>query len=300
MRVLITGATGMIGTQLSAALRKQNIDVHYLSTHKEIKSEPGYTGFYWDVKQGIIDESCMLGVDAVVHLAGASIAKRWTSSYKQEIIESRILSANLLYKILKNNPHQVKHLISASAIGIYPDSLSENYHETDTRVDESFLGEVVVKWENSVDKFTQIGIAVSKLRTGLVLSSEGGMLQEVIKPIKLGAGSALGSGKQWQSWIHIDDIVGLYIHLITNSLDGIYNGVAPNPVTNAVLTKTAAEVLSKPFFMPNVPEAILKLLLGEMHYLLVASQKVSADKCIASGYHFKYTDLQTALVDLLE
>lgn len=300
MRVLISGATGMIGTQLSAALRKKNIDIHYLSTHKEMKSEPGYRGFYWDPEQGIIDESCMLGVDVIVHLAGASIAKRWTSSYKQEIIESRILSANLLYKILKNNPHQVKHLISASAIGIYPNSLTETYHEDDPRVDESFLGEVVVKWEKSVDKFRQIDIAVSKMRTGLVLSSEGGMLQELVKPIKLGAGSPLGSGKQWQSWIHIDDIVGLYIHLITNSLEGVYNGVAPTPVINSVLTKRVADVLSKPFFMPNVPETMLKLALGEMHYLLVASQKVSADKVLESGYNFKYTDLDSALVDLLK
>ena len=300
MRVLITGATGMIGTQLSSALREINVDIHYLSIDKDIKNEPGYAGFYWNPEQGIIDENCMLGVDVIVHLAGASIAKRWTTAYKQEIIESRILSANLLYKILKKNPHQVKHLISASAIGIYPNSLTQDYYESDTRVDESFLGEVVVKWEQSVDKFKQIGILVSKLRTGLVLSSTGGMLQEVVKPIKFGAGSPLGSGKQWQSWIHIDDIVGMYVHLITNSLTGIYNGVAPNPVTNATLTNKVADVLSKPFFMPNVPSSILKLMLGEMHYLLVASQKVNAEKITNSGYNFKYTDIDSALVDLLK
>lgn len=300
MRVLITGATGMIGTQLSSALRTLDIDIHYLSIDKDIKSEPGYTGFYWDPAQGIIDESCMLGVDVIVHLAGASIAKRWTNSNKQEIIESRILSANLLYKILKYNPHQVKHLISASAIGIYPDSLTENYQESDTSVDESFLGEVVAKWEQSVDKFKQIDIDVTKLRTGLVLSSKGGMLEELVKPIKFGVGSPLGSGKQWQSWIHIDDIVGIYVHLITNSLSGIYNAVAPYPVTNSVLTKSVADVLSKPFFMPHVPTSILKLILGEMHYLLVASQKVSANKILKSGYKFKYTDLDTALIDLLK
>ena len=143
-------------------------------------------------------------------------------------------------------------------------------------------------------------IDVTKLRTGLVLSSKGGMLQELVKPIKFGVGSPLGSGKQWQSWIHIDDIVGIYVHLITNSLSGIYNAVAPYPVTNSVLTKSVADVLSKPFFMPHVPTSILKLILGEMHYLLVASQKVSANKILKSGYKFKYTDLDTALIDLLK
>lgn len=300
MRVLITGATGLIGTHLSQTLRQHKIDVHYLSIDKKIKSEPSYTGFYWNPQQGIIDESCMLGVDVIVHLAGAPISKRWTASYKQEIIESRTLPANLLYKTLKNNPHQVKRIISASAIGIYPDSLTENYIESDTRVDESFLGEVVVKWEQHVDKFKRLNIEVSKLRTGLVLSAAGGVLQELTKIIKLNMGSPLGSGKQWQSWIHIDDIVGIYLHLITQQTVGVYNGVAPNPVTNKSLTHKIAAVLSKSFFMPNVPEPMLKLALGEMHYLLIASQKVSAEKIQSAGYNFKFLELDEALVDLLK
>lgn len=300
MRVLITGATGLIGSRLQQVLHDRNFDIHYLSTQKDIESKPGFSGFYWNPAQGVIDENCMLGVDVIIHLAGAPIGKRWTQSYKQEIIESRILSANLLYKTLKNNPHQVRQIIAASAIGVYPNSLTNVYTEDNQGVDRSFLGDVVVKWEESVDKFKQLGLKVAKLRTGLVFSDKGGMLDELVKPIKFGLGSAYGSGKQQQSWIHIDDLVNIYLHIITNQLEGIYNGVAPNPVTNSYLTKRIAEVLSKPYFMPSIPASILKLILGDMHYLLVASQNVSADKIVETGYDFKYPVLEVALVDLLK
>lgn len=300
MKVLITGATGMIGSELVSLLLQNGIHVHYLTTSKkEIKSENNFQGFYWNPQQGIIDENCMLGVDSIIHLAGASISKRWTESYKQEIIESRIVSANLLYKLLKNNPHQVKQFVSASAIGIYPDDLQKLYTEDEKATDQSFLGHVVVKWEESVDKFRQLDIKVCKIRTGLVLSKKGGMLQELVKPIKMGVGSPFGSGKQWQSWIHIDDLVHLYFYVVQNQWQGIYNAVAPNPVTNAALSQAVAAKLGKPFFMPNVPKFLMKLVLGEMYILLFTSQKVSAQKAIDNGYEFKFKKLETALADLL-
>ncbi len=300
MRVLITGATGLIGTRLQTHLVSQNIEINYLSTQKDRIDKPGANGFYWNPAQGIIDENCMLGVDVVIHLAGAPIAKRWTQAYKQEIVESRILSANLLYKTLRNNPHQVRQLVSASAIGIYPNNFKKTFSENSNEVDNSFLGDVVVNWEQSADKFRQLGINVCKIRTGLVFSADGGMLQELSKPAKLGFGTAFGSGKQWQSWIHIDDLVGIYSYVIQHNKDGIYNAVAPNPVTNSYLTKRIAEVLSKPYFMPNAPSSVLKLLLGDMHYLLIASQKVAADKIIEEGYEFKYPVLELALINLLK
>ena len=300
MKVLITGATGMIGSELAALFLQNGISVHYLTTSKkEIKSENNFQGFYWNPQQGMIDENCMLGVDSIIHLAGASISKRWTQSYKQEIIESRIVSANLLYKILKSNPHQVKQFVSASAIGIYPDSLSKLYTEDEKSVDGSFLGNVVVKWEESVDKFKLLNINVCKIRTGLVLSKKGGMLQELLKPIKLGLGSPFGTGKQWQSWIHIYDLVHLYFYVVTHEWQGIYNAVSPNPVTNTTLTKSVAEKLRKPFFMPNIPKFLMKFILGEMHILLFTSQKVSAQKAIDNGFEFKYKNLDAALKDLL-
>ena len=300
MKVLITGATGMIGSELAALFLQNGISVHYLTTSKkEIKSENNFQGFYWNPQQGMIDENCMLGVDSIIHLAGASISKRWTQSYKQEIIESRIVSANLLYKILKSNPHQVKQFVSASAIGIYPDSLSKLYTGDEKSVDGSFLGNVVVKWEESVDKFKLLNINVCKIRTGLVLSKKGGMLQELLKPIKLGLGSPFGTGKQWQSWIHIHDLVHLYFYVVTHEWQGIYNAVSPNPVTNTTLTKSVAEKLRKPFFMPNIPKFLMKFILGEMHILLFTSQKVSAQKAIDNGFEFRYKNLDAALKDLL-
>ncbi|MFT3795599.1 TIGR01777 family oxidoreductase [Flavobacterium sp.] len=300
MKILITGATGMIGSELASLLLQNGHSIHYLSTSKkDLKNEPNYQGFHWNPQQGVIDENCMLGVDVIVHLAGASISKRWTQTYKQEIIESRIVSANLLYKLLKCNPHQVKHFVSASAIGIYPDSLTQNYTEDNKSVDASFLGNVVVKWEESVDKFKLLNIKVCKIRTGLVLSDKGGALKEMKKPIQMGLGSPFGSGKQWQSWIHISDLVHLYYFAILKEWQGVYNAVAPNPVTNAELTKAIATKLNKPFFMPNIPQFLLKIMLGEMHMLLFASQKVSSQKAIDNGFEFRYHHLEQALNDLL-
>lgn len=300
MKILITGATGLIGSKLGTLLLQNGHSINYLSTSKKkLIDEPNYQGFYWNPQQGFIDENCMIGVDVIVHLAGASIAKRWTQSYKQEIIESRIMSANLLYKLLKCHPHQVKQFVSASAIGIYPDSLTANYTEDNKEVDASFLGNVVVKWEESVDKFKLLNINVCKIRTGLVLSNDGGMLPEIKKPVNLGIGSAFGSGLQWQSWIHIDDLVHLYYFLILKQWQGVYNGTAPNPVTNAQLTKKVAVKMNKPFFMPNIPKFLMKIVLGEMHMLLFASQKVSSQKAIDNGFEFKYKTIDAALDDLI-
>lgn len=300
MKILITGATGLIGTELVNLLSKNKIDIHYLALHSEqIIDRPGVSGFLWDPLRCKIDENCMIGVDTIIHLAGAPISKKWTSAYKQEIIESRTMSANLLYKTLKQNPHQVKHIISASAIGIYPDSLTAESTEETRDTDDSFLGNVVIKWENSVNKFSQLGLKVCKIRTGLVLSKKGGALPELLKPIKLGVGSPFGSGKQWQSWIHIDDLVQLYFTAAQEEWDGIYNGTAPNPVTNATLTKRVAEILKKPLFMPNVPKFAMKMVLGEMYILLFASQKVIPQKALMRGFKFKFPTLDVALHNLL-
>lgn len=301
MKILITGATGLIGTELVSLLLQNGISIHYLARNKkEIKDEANYHGFLWNPEQGKIDENCLLGVDAIIHLAGAPISMRWTNKNKQEIIESRILSTNLLYRTLKSHPHQVKQLISASAIGIYPDSLEKVYTEDDKSVDNSFLGQVVLKWEQVADQFKRLDIKVCKIRTGLVLAKKGGMLKELLKPIKLGAGSAYGSGKQWQSWIHIDDLVHLYYFALQNNWEGVYNATAPNPVDNEELTKTIAKVLEKPYFMPNIPEFVLKLMLGEMHILLIASQNVSSQKAQDNRFVFKFRTLEKALKALLQ
>ncbi|MBE99455.1 TIGR01777 family oxidoreductase [Flavobacterium coralii] len=301
MRVLVTGATGLIGNELVSLLLKNGVYINYLTTSEDkLQSEQRYSGFYWNPDNGNIDENCIDDVDAIIHLAGASVSKRWTKAYKQEILESRVLSTNVLYSLLKNKPNKVKQFISASAIGIYPDSKEKVYSEDSTETDNSFLGNVVKKWEEAVDQIKRLDIKVAKVRTGIVLSGNGGALTEMAKPVKMGIGSPLGTGKQMQSWIHIQDLVGIYYYILTHELDGVYNAVAPYPVTNATLMKTVAKVLNMPFFMPNVPKFMLEAVLGEMHQILLSSQNVSARKIIGDGYQFKYLSLEKAIKEALK
>ncbi|MBY8961695.1 TIGR01777 family oxidoreductase [Flavobacterium sp. D11R37] len=301
MRVLVTGATGLIGNELVSLLLKNGVYINYLTTSEDkLQSEQRYSGFYWNPDNGNIDENCIDDVDAIIHLAGASVSKRWTKAYKQEILESRILSTNVLYSLLKNKPNKVRQFISASAIGIYPDSKEKVYSEESTETDNSFLGNVVKKWEEAVDQIKRLDIKVAKVRTGIVLSGNGGALTEMAKPVKMGVGSPLGTGKQMQSWIHIQDLVGIYYYILTHELDGVYNAVAPYPVTNATLMKTVAKVLNMPFFMPNVPKFMLEAVLGEMHQILLSSQNVSARKIIGDGYQFKYLSLEKAIKEALK
>lgn len=300
MKILITGATGLVGESLTQLLLQNGIKVNYLTTSKgKIKYQPNYNGFYWDPESGIIDENCLIGVKAIIHLAGANIAKRWTPQYKEEIIESRVLSTNLIFNTLKNNPHHIKQFISASAVGIYPDSLKNYYSEEYTNFNDSFLSNVVVKWEDAVNQIERLNINVCKLRIGLVLSAKGGALPQILKPIKLGLGAPFGSGKQMQPWIHIHDLVAMFLFALQNNLIGTFNAVAPFPVTNQELTSEAAQILNKSFFMPNIPRFVMKWSLGEMHTLLFESQNVSAQKIIQAGFDFKYKTIHTALEDLL-
>lgn len=299
MKILITGATGLIGNDLVKLLLANGHTVHYLTTSKsKIVSKPNYRGFYWNPAQSKIDENCIYGVDVIVHLAGATIAKRWTNAYKQEIIESRILSSELLYNLVKKHPNQVKQFVSASGTAVYPESFDKVYDETCTETEDSFLSNVVIKWEESADRFQVLGLKVCKLRTGIVLSNHGGALPEMVKPIKLGFGAAIGNGKQIQSWIHSIDLVSMYCFAIEKQLEGIYNAVSPNPISNQELTTVIAKRLKKPLFLPNIPSFIMKLLLGEMSYLLFSSKKLSAQKIIDKGFQFQFPNIKEAIADL--
>ena len=301
MKVLITGATGLIGKEITELLLQNGIKIHYLTTSKnKIQHQPNFTGFYWNPQTGVIDENCFLGVSAIIHLAGASIAKRWTKKYKQEIIESRVLSGNLLFSALKNNPHEVKQFISASAIGIYPDSLKNFYHEDFQNFDNTFLSNVVVKWEESANQIERLNIKVCKIRIGLVLSTKGGALKEILKPAKLGLGAPFGSGKQMQSWIHIHDLANVFLYAVQNNLSGIFNGVAPNPVSNQELTATVAKELNKSLILPNIPKFLMELVLGEMHTILFESQNVDSQKLLNLGFEFEYKTIYTAIKQLLQ
>jgi uncharacterized protein (TIGR01777 family) len=301
MTILITGATGLVGQELVSLLLQNGHTVHYLSTsNNKLVTNSNYKGFYWNPKTAEIDTDSLADVEVIVHLAGASVAKKWTKSYKDEIIDSRVLSTKLLFQTLQNTPNQVKQIVSASAIGIYPDSLTNIYHESDLDINVSFLGNVVKLWENEVNQFEKLQLIVSKIRIGIVLAKNGGALQEMVKPIQYGVGAAFGSGEQYQSWIHIQDLVAIFYHVIENKLPGIYNGVSPYPVTNTELTKSIAKTLNKPFFLPNIPRFVMQLILGEMHQILFSSQHVSCRKLLDENFQFKFASLDKALNDLLK
>lgn len=300
MRVLITGATGLVGSHITKLCDQKGIKVNYLTTSKDkIEDQPEYKGFYWNIENREIDENCFKNVDAIIHLAGADIAKRWTSSYKKEIIASRTQSADLLLETLKNSGFKIPRFISASAIGIYPSSMEKLYFEDDKSVDDSFLGEVVELWEASADKFKNLGMEVAKIRIGLVLAREGGAFPKLKDPVSFNVGTAFGSGKQWQSWVHIEDLAGIFLHVLENKLSGVFNGVAPNPVTNEEMMKEIATQLNKSIWLPNVPAIALKVALGEMAAVLLSSQLVSSDKIEKAGYEFRYKNLIKALEDLV-
>jgi len=300
MAVLITGATGLIGQEIVKQCHAERINVHYLTTSKsKLSTAPNYKGFYWDPSTNTIDHKCFEGVTAIINLVGASISKRWKDAYKKEILESRTKTAQLLQDTIIAHNYAIEQVVSASAIGIYPSSLTNYYNETNTEISTSFLGSVVEQWETAVDGFKTLGCKVAKIRIGLVLAKKGGALPEIVKPIKFGAGAAFGNGNQWQSWIHIEDLAALFVYALQNNLDGIYNGVAPNSVSNQELTKLSASVLKRPLILPNIPKLAMKLVLGDMHILLFESQRVSSQKIEAKGFEFKYANLRPALEDLL-
>ncbi|WP_430409507.1 TIGR01777 family oxidoreductase [Kordia sp.] len=302
MKILICGATGLIGSALTELCIEQNHTIHYLTTRKsKIEQSDQKKGFLWNPAEGKIDTACFEEVDTIVNLSGANIAKRWTKAYKEEIMNSRIDTANILFKSLRNmENHTVKHYISASGTAIYPSSLTEFYSEDTEQEATDFLGSVVKQWELHANQFKSLEIPVTILRTGLVFSKKGGALPEMLKPVKYGVGAAIGSGKQWQSWIHIDDIANMYLHTITKKNIGVFNGVGPNPTTNKFLTKEIASVLNKPFFLPNIPKFMMKLILGEMSTLLFSSQQVSSAKIEETGFKFNYPALNPALENLLK
>ena len=300
MVVLITGATGVVGKEIVKLCLLKNIQVHYLTTDSsKLKQEENYKGFYWNPKQNEIDEACFKDVDAIIHLAGATISKRWTASYKKKILDSRVQVTKFLFESLKKQDHKVTEFIGASAIGLYPDSLTNYYDETYKGVSQSFLGDVIWQWESAMDSFSVLGINVAKIRIGLVLAKDGGALPQIIKPIRFGVGAPFGSGQHWQSWIHINDLARLFLFVLKHQLEGVYNGVAPNPVTNVEFTKTIAKTLNRPLILPNIPKNIMQLVLGEMHLLLFESQRVSSKKVEDLGFEFKYHHLQPALQDLI-
>ena len=241
-----------------------------------------------------------MDVDVIINLAGATISNRWTQNYKKVILDSRVDALNTLYKALQSKKHQVKQIVSASAIGVYPNSLDKKYSEDNKETGRDFLANVVTEWENSASKFDALGVKVSLIRIGLVLSANGGVLTKLITPVKYNLGSVLGSGNQMQSWIHINDLVRVFDFVIDNEIFGVVNGVAPNPVKQKSFIKILSEVLGSKVVLPATPKWILKLVLGEMHELLFNSQNVISKRLIDERFQFNYAFLKPALTHLIK
>lgn len=298
--VLITGATGLVGKALVKKCLQNGFNVHYLTTRKsKIKLQENYKGFYWNPQLEIIDISCFEGVNIIINLAGSSIAQRWTKASKSLILSSRKKALELLHLSIETHDFPVKHIISASAIGIYPDSQTRYYEEDFQGTDISFLRTVVRSWEGALKAFNALGVKTTALRIGIVLDKHEGALPKISGPIKGYIGSALGSGDQWQSWIHIDDLVRMFMFVLDSSLEGVFNAVAPNPVQQKDFVKSVANVLKRPIFFPKVPEFILNFALGEMSAIALESQRVSAQKIQDLGFEYDFHELDAALGDLL-
>lgn len=298
--ILITGGSGLVGKPLTRMLLQKGYNIHHLSRDPQPHGNPRITVFKWDLSNNFIDPGCIQGVDSIIHLAGENIAeKRWSTQRKQEIIRSRVDSITLLYNLLKQHPeHQVKSVISSSAIGYYGDRPGELLTE-DSAPGEGFLPIACIEWEKAVRKAEAQNLRLVILRTGIVLTETGGALPELAKPIKLGIGAALGSGKQWMSWIHLQDVIRMFVFAHeSQSLSGTYNMTAPNPVTNAEVTKVIARVLNKPLWLPNVPAFGLKLALGEMSALVLDSAKVSAAKIQSEGFSFNFPEINEAVKNI--
>jgi uncharacterized protein (TIGR01777 family) len=303
MKVLITGATGLVGSEISNRLRQAGHNVHYLTTRREaLENKPDYQGFLWNVKKQEIDVACLNGVDKIIHLAGETVFQRWTDDAKKRILDSRIDSTNLLVDLLKNNQHQVNQVITASAIGIYPDELDGSpFRESEIPpTANNFLADVCVEWEKAGVQFQDLVENHAIVRIGIVLSDKGGALEQMAKPVKFYAGAGFGSGRMWQSWIALDDLAQIFIHILENNLSGVFNGVAPSPVRNRAMIEKIGEVLGKPVFLPNVPKFVMKAMLGEMSAIVLASQHVSSEKIGKAGYQFQLPELKGALTKYLK
>lgn len=294
--VLITGANGLVAKHLAQKLRNE-FEIRLLTRKKSAENE-----FEWNVTQKKIDDRAFENVKHIIHLAGAGIAdKRWSAQRKKEIISSRVDSAKLLLEATKRNQIQLKTYISASGVGAYGQVTTDEIFTEKSPFGNDFLAEVVNLWEQSADEFQKESLAqrVVKLRFGMVLS-EKGALEKMKLPIQLYVGSNLGSGKQIVPWIHIDDLVNMIEFSIKNSqINGVYNAVSPTFSTHDDLMRTLAKTMKKPFFMPNVPTFMMKLIMGESAVLVLEGSRVSADKIQQAGFEFQYEDLEKALKSLV-
>ncbi len=299
--VLITGGTGLVGQALTALLLERGYRVTVLTRGRKDSGNPNLRYAQWDPARKMLDITALQEADHIVHLAGANVAEgRWTKQRKQEIVDSRVESGNFLFSSLREHPNKVKKVISASATGFYGAYTGKPFTENDPPAGD-FLGTTCKAWEDSVRQMESLGKKVIILRTGIVLSLKGGALKEFHRPVKLGFATVMGSGEQFVSWIHLQDLVRLYHNAIVNDqLHGIYNAVAPRPVTNQELVQSLARaVKGNSFITIHVPAFALKVALGEMSIEVLKSVKVSSEKIQQTGFVFSYPDVDSAVKQIV-
>lgn len=296
--ILITGGTGLIGSHLIPRFEAEGNSVAILSRGGKQKGVPSFS---WDPDAGTIDPQALDNVNTIIHLAGAGIAdKRWTKSYKQRILDSRIKSAETLFHCLKNNRHNIKTIISASAVGYYGDT-GDTWVDEDAHPIDTFLSTTCVKWENAIRKFEALGIRVVIFRIGVILERKGGALPVMAMPVKLFVGAPLGSGKQYIPWIHMDDLCSMFSFAVRNEkLHGVFNACAPGPVPNAFFIQQIGKILHRPIWPIAVPSFVLRLILGEKADIVLNGQRTSSEKIRMAGFRFKHTDVQVAMEGLLK
>lgn len=297
--ILITGASGLIGQQLTPLFQNLGYSVAHLGRKKSTGPVQSYV---WNIDQQQLDQEALQSNSIVIHLAGAGVADHpWTPQRKQEILTSRTRSTRLLYDSLKKGNHTIDTVICASAIGYYgfhddPRPLHEN-----EKPGSDFLADVVNQWEQEADAIASLGIRLVKIRIGVVLSEKAGALKEMSKPVTYFVGAPLGSGNQYISWIHIDDLCSIFAKAVEDTtMQGPYNAVAPHPVTNRILTQHIAHALGRPLWLPPIPGFVLKVLLGEMANLVLRGSNISADKILQTSFAFTFPQAAQAVQDLLK
>jgi uncharacterized protein (TIGR01777 family) len=296
--ILISGGSGLIGSHLIKMLIDKGFNVTLLS--RKVFNKSDVKVFLWDPDREVIDTEAITGADYIIHLAGTGIGEgRWTKKRRREIINSRVKTANLVFRSIKDNKNKLKAFISASATGYYGTVTSDKIFDETDPPSGDFLSETCRQWEESADRFEELGIRTVKVRTGIVLTRKGGALSKMIIPVKMGIGSPTGKGSQYVPWIHIEDLCNIYIKTLEDiNLRGAYNAVAPDHRSNMEFNRALARTLGKPFWFPAVPAIVLKIMFGRMSSVILEGSRVSSDKIREAGYNFHFPVLENALADL--
>lgn len=299
MKILITGGTGLIGKELGRKLKQKEYSVAVLSRHKNHDTD--IQTYLWNPEKNEIENGAIETADYIIHLAGANISeKNWKKERKKVIVDSRVKTADFLYSKIKKSGNILKAFISASAVNYYGTVTSDKIFTEDDPPANDFLGITCRKWEESAFRFQKLGIRTVIIRTGVVLSGKGGALSKMQLPVRLGIGSPVGSGRQYLPWIHIDDLCNIYIKAIEDSkMDGAYNAVAPDHITNKDFMKTIARVQKMPFWAPKVPAFVMKALYGKMADILLKGSRVSSARIREAGYTFRFSSLESAIGNLI-